>query len=40
VHALAWDLSDGAGRAVGAGVYFARLEAAGRRDTRRVTVLP
>jgi hypothetical protein len=40
VHALSWDLSDAAGRPVGAGIYFARLEAAGRRDSRRVTVLP
>jgi hypothetical protein len=38
-HTAAWDLRDEAGRAVGAGLYFATLEADGRRLTRRVMTL-
>jgi len=38
-HEVVWDLRDGAGRAVAAGVYFAVLESGGRRSTRRVVVL-
>lgn len=37
-HAIAWDLRDGAGQAVGAGLYFARLECAGRTLVRRIAV--
>ncbi len=37
-HAPRWDLSDDAGRAVGAGLYFARLEVEGRRLVRRLAV--
>jgi hypothetical protein len=37
-HAAAWDLRDGAGRAVGAGLYFARLDVAGRTITRPIAV--
>jgi hypothetical protein len=38
-HAAAWDLRDDGGNAVGAGLYFARLEAGGRTFTRRVIAL-
>lgn len=37
-HSSAWDLSDDGGRAVGAGLYFARFEAEGRTLVRRVAV--
>jgi hypothetical protein len=37
-HELAWDLRDGAGRAVGAGLYFARFESAGQVLRRRIVV--
>ena len=38
-HAEAWDLRDGGGRAVGPGLYFARLEVAGHAAlTRRIAV--
>lgn len=37
-HAAAWDLRDGDGRAVGAGLYFARLDVGGRTLVRRVAV--
>ncbi|MBI5711146.1 MAG: hypothetical protein HZC42_12735, partial [Candidatus Eisenbacteria bacterium] len=37
-HAPRWDLSDEAGRSVGAGLYFARLEAEGQRLVRRLAV--
>ena len=37
-HAAAWDLRDGTGHAVGAGLYFARLEVGGRTLVRRVAV--
>jgi hypothetical protein len=39
-HACAWDGRDRHGAAVGAGVYWARLEAAGRVLCRRFVVLP
>jgi hypothetical protein len=38
-HAAPWDLRDDEGRAVGAGLYFARLEAEGRTFTQRVMTL-
>ena len=37
-HTASWDLRDAAGRAVGAGLYFARLEVAGRVLARRIAV--
>ena len=37
-HADAWDLRDASGRAVGAGLYFARLETSARTLVRRVAV--
>lgn len=36
---VAWDGTDDSGRAVGSGLYFARLEVAGRAMVRRVTLL-
>ena len=38
-HALAWDLRDEAGRSVGAGLYFARLEAEGQVLTQKLATL-
>ena len=38
-HVLAWDLRDEAGRPVGAGLYFVRLESAGSTLTRRLATL-
>lgn len=38
-HAVRWDLRDGDGRAVDAGLYFARLEAGGVVETRRLVTL-
>lgn len=38
-HAAAWDLRDDTGHAVGAGLYFARLEAEGRRLVEKVLTL-
>lgn len=38
-HALAWDLRDGAGRPVGAGIYFVRLEAERRVLLHRIAAL-
>ncbi len=38
-HARFWDLHDGAGRRVPAGVYLARWELAGRAESRRIVVL-
>jgi hypothetical protein len=38
-HATAWDLRDETGRAVGAGLYFARLEAAGQVVVEKVAAL-
>lgn len=38
-HAIAWDLLDAAGRSVGAGLYFARLEVEGRVLTRQIVAL-
>ena len=38
-HALEWDLSDERGGALGPGVYFLRMQAAGRVVTRHVVVL-
>lgn len=37
-HAARWDLNDDHGRAVGAGLYFARLQVGGRTLVRRVAV--
>ncbi len=37
-HAVAWDLRDDTGHAVGAGLYFARMDAEGRSFVRRVAV--
>lgn len=39
-HAATWDLRDASGHGVGAGLYFARLEAGGRTLVRRVAVTP
>ena len=39
-HSLAWDLRDDAGRAVAAGLYFARLEAGGTTLVRRLVAAP
>ncbi|MFN8586884.1 MAG: alpha-amylase family glycosyl hydrolase [Candidatus Eisenbacteria bacterium] len=39
-HSTRWDGRDAAGRLAGAGLYFARLEAAGERRTTRVVRLP
>jgi len=39
-HAATWDLRDGSGRLVGAGLYFAGLEAGGRTLVRRIAVAP
>lgn len=38
-HALAWDRTDGAGRRVAPGVYFYRLDAAGRETRDRMVVV-
>jgi flagellar hook assembly protein FlgD len=38
-HAVEWDGHDGAGVGVGAGLYFARLEAAGRTLVRQFTIV-
>lgn len=38
-HETAWDGKDDEGRPVGSGVYFYRLEAEGRTENRRMTVL-
>ena len=38
-HAVAWDLRDERGQAVGAGLYFARLEAEGSALTRRLATV-
>ena len=38
-HRLTWDLRDAAGRRVGPGLYFVRLEAGGRSQVRRVAVV-
>jgi hypothetical protein len=38
-HATTWDLRDDAGRPVGAGLYFARLETEGRTFTEKLTAL-
>jgi len=39
-HATTWDLRDGEGRSVGAGLYLVRGALGGERFTRRVTVVP
>ncbi len=39
-HDVAWSGRSDAGRALGAGVYWARLDVAGRSLTRRVVVMP
>lgn len=38
--AFVWDGRDDAGRAVGSGIYFARLRAGGRTQTRKVAMIP
>ncbi|MGE5177389.1 MAG: FlgD immunoglobulin-like domain containing protein [Hyphomicrobiales bacterium] len=38
-HRVRWDGTDGAGRAVGSGAYFARLTADGRSEARKVVLL-
>jgi hypothetical protein len=38
-HAIRWDLRDDAGHAVGAGLYFARLETEGLTFTKKLTAL-
>ena len=38
-HVIAWDLRDEAGRAVGAGLYFARLRTEGHQLTQRILAL-
>lgn len=38
-HQVRWDGRDGSGRRVAGGVYFLRLEAGGKTDTRRVTLV-
>jgi carboxypeptidase family protein/flagellar hook capping protein FlgD len=38
-HALTWDLRDGSGHRVAPGIYFARLEAGGRRLVRSIVVV-
>ncbi len=38
-HALAWDLRDQGGQAVGAGIYFARLEAEGDSFTKKLVMV-
>jgi flagellar hook assembly protein FlgD len=35
-HSVEWDGPDGAGAAIGTGLYFGRLEAGGESDVRRV----
>ena len=37
-HTASWDLCDASGRAVGSGLYFARLEVGGRVIARRIAV--
>jgi len=39
VHHVLWDARDGGGTALSTGVYFARLEAAGRTDIRKIILL-
>jgi hypothetical protein len=39
-HTAAWDLRDAAGHTVGAGLYFARLEAGGASLVQRIAVTP
>jgi hypothetical protein len=39
LHQRSWDGRDDAGRAVASGVYFYRLKAAGRSETRRMLLL-
>jgi hypothetical protein len=39
-RSAAWDLRDANGRIVGAGLYFARLDAGGRSLVRRIAVTP
>jgi hypothetical protein len=38
-HSLTWDGRDSNGRTAAAGVYFVRLEAAGVKETRKITLL-
>lgn len=38
-HSVTWDLRDGDGRTVGAGLYLVRAELGGERFTRRLTVV-
>ena len=39
-HGVTWNGTDEAGRRLGAGVYYLRLESAGTLDSRRVVLLP
>ena len=39
-HAIGWDLRDERGRAVGAGLYVARLDAEGLRLTQKFVTVP
>ena len=39
-HAIGWDLRDERGRALSAGLYFARLEADGQRLTQKFVTMP
>jgi hypothetical protein len=38
-HARSWDLREQNGGRVSAGLYFLRLEAGGRREVRKITVV-
>ena len=38
-HRIAWDSTDGEGRRVDSGVYFARLDVDGRTSFRKLVVL-
>jgi flagellar hook assembly protein FlgD len=38
-HSVVWDGTDTRGRAVGAGVYFDRLDTASFHDSRRMTLV-
>jgi flagellar hook assembly protein FlgD len=39
MHEITWDGRDDAGRPVGSGVYFYRLEAGSFRESRPMTIL-
>jgi flagellar hook assembly protein FlgD len=38
-HEISWDLHDQSGNRVSTGLYFARMEAGEKRDTKRIVVL-